>query len=53
MSKNLFCKSFFIIQYTSGNKINVITLVDTCATRYGFIDAKFAEMICQILEIEF
>ena len=40
------------MQCTLGNKINAITLVDTCATRYGFIDEKFAEMVCQTLEIE-
>ena len=29
-----------------------ITLTNTYATRYGFIDEKFAETVCQILEIE-
>ena len=28
------------------------TLVDTCATGYGFIDEEFAETVCQDLEIE-
>ncbi len=27
-------------------------MVDTCAIRYDFIDEKFAEIVCQILEIE-
>ena len=40
------------MQCTLGNKINAITLVDTCATGYGFIDEKFAEIVCQTLEIE-
>ncbi len=40
------------MQYTLGNKINAITLVDTCATGYGFNDEKFAEIVCQTLEIE-
>ena len=29
-----------------------IILANTCATRYGFINEKFAETVCQILEIE-
>lgn len=33
------------------NKINTTILVDTCTTRYSFIDDKFAEIVCQILEI--
>ena len=28
------------------------TLADTYATRYGFIDEKFIETVCQDLEIE-
>ena len=27
-------------------------LANTCATRYGFIDEKFAETVCQVLEIK-
>ena len=34
------------------NKIRDTTLVDTCATGYGFINEKFAETVCQVLEIE-
>ncbi len=52
MPKDLFCESPFTVQGTLGNKINAITLVDTCATRYGFIDEKFAEIVCQTFEIE-
>ncbi len=52
MPKDLFCESLFTVQCTLGNKINAITLVDTCATGYGFIDEKFAKIVCQILEIE-
>ena len=40
------------MQCTLGNKINAITLVDTCATGYSFIDEKFAKIVCQTLEIE-
>lgn len=29
--------------------MNVIILVDTYATRYGFINEKFGEIICQCL----
>ena len=52
MPKDLFCKSFFTIQCTLGNKIRAITLADTCATGYGFINEGFAETVCQVLEIE-
>ncbi len=52
MPKDLFCESLFIVQCILGNKINAITLINTCATRYGFIDEKFAEIVCQTLEIE-
>ena len=52
MSKDLFCESPFTIQCTLGNKIRATTLADTCATRYGFIDEKFVETVCQVLEIE-
>ncbi len=34
------------------NKIESIILIDTCATRYGYIDEEFVETVCQILEIE-
>ena len=52
MPKDLFCKSLFTIQCTLGNKIKVTTLVDICATGYGFIDEEFAETVCQVLEIK-
>ena len=35
--EDLFCKSFFTIQYTLENLSNALILVDNCATRYGFI----------------
>ena len=28
------------------------TLINTCTTRYSFIDEEFAEIICQVLEIK-
>ncbi len=52
MAKGLFCNSLFNVQFTLENKINIIILVDTCATGYGFIDEKFTEMVCQTLEIK-
>ena len=52
MPKDLFYESPFTVQCILGNKINAITLVDTYATGYGFIDEKFAEIVCQTLEIE-
>ena len=27
-------------------------LANTCATRYGFINEKFAEIVCQVFEIK-
>ena len=29
-----------------------ITLANTCASGYGFIDKEFAEIVCQVLEIK-
>lgn len=52
MPKNLFYKNFFIIQYTRGNKIIVTILIDICTTRYYFINDKFVEKVCQIIEIK-
>ena len=52
MPKDLFCKSPLIIQCTLGNKIKAITLVNTYATGFGFIDEKFAVIICEKLEIQ-
>lgn len=31
--------------------MKVISLANNCATRYDFIDEKFAEIICQVFEI--
>ena len=52
MPEDLFCKSSLTIQYTLGNKIKATTLVDICATGFGFIDEKFAKIICKKLEIQ-
>lgn len=52
MSEDLFCRSFFTIQYILGNKINTIILIDIYTTRYGFINKKFAKIFCRTLEIE-
>ena len=52
MLKDLFYKSPFTIQYILGNKIMATILANTYVTGYGFIDKKFAEIVCQILEIE-
>ena len=51
MLKNLFCKSFFTIQYILGNKIKAIILVDTYATEFNFIYEKFIEIIYKKLKI--
>ena len=52
MPKDLFCESLFTIQCILGNRIRATTLADTCANGYSFIDEKFAEIVCQVLEIE-
>ena len=52
MPEDLFCKNSLIIQYILSNQIKAIILVDTCATRFGFIDKKFVEIICKKLEIQ-
>ena len=52
MPKNLVCESLFTVQCILENKIHPITLVDTCATGYGFINEKFVEIVCQTLEIK-
>ena len=52
MLKDLFCESFFTVQCTLRNEIKATTLANTCATRYGFINEKFVETVCQILEIK-
>lgn len=52
MSENLFYKSFFIIQYILGNKINAIILVNIYTIRYGFINKKFSEVIYQMFKIK-
>ena len=52
MLEDLFCESFLTIQYIRGNKIKATTLVDTCPTRFSFIDMKFTEIVCEKLEIQ-
>ena len=52
MPEELFCESPPTIQCILGNKIKATTLVDTCATRFGFINEKFAEIVCERLEIQ-
>ena len=52
MSKNLFYKYPLIIQYILGKKIQAITLVDKCTIGFGFIDKKFAKIVCHILEMQ-
>lgn len=47
MPEDLFYESHFTMRYILWNKINEILLVDTCITRYGFIDKNFAEIINQ------
>lgn len=52
MPKYLFYKRLFTIQCILENKIEVISLANTCGTRYGFINKKFIEKVYQIFEIE-
>lgn len=51
--KDLFYQSYFMIQYILQNKIHVITLINTYAIGYGFINKKFVEIVCKTLEIKF
>lgn len=46
MPEDFIYKSSFTVQCEIGNKISEIILVDTCATRYSFIDEKFTEIVC-------
>ena len=43
ISKNLFYKSLFILQYILGNKIMAIILANIYAIRYDFINEKLAK----------
>ena len=52
MPKDLFCKNFFTIQCTLGNKIMATTLTNTYATGYSFINKEFVETVCQVVEIQ-
>lgn len=49
--KDLFCGSFFTIWYILGNKIKVITLINTHAIRFDFIQKKFIKIIYIKIEI--
>lgn len=48
----MFFGSFSTVSYILKNKINTITFVNTCAARDYFIYRKFAEIVCQILDIK-
>lgn len=50
MPKVLFSENQFDIQYILRNKIIAIALVNTYATRYSFINEKFAKKVCLVLE---
>ena len=50
MLKNLFYESLFIIPYTLEISVKVILLANTFAIRYGFINEKFVEKVCQVFE---
>lgn len=52
MLEDLFHDSFLIIQYILSNKIKVTTLVTTFATRFGFIDEEFVEIVYKRFEIQ-
>lgn len=52
MLENLFCESLFTIQCILGNKIMIIILVNTYATRFVFIDKKFVEIVYKKFEIQ-
>lgn len=50
--KHFFGKNILTIECKTENEMEIITLVNTFATRYGFFNEKFLEIICQILEIK-
>lgn len=52
MPKNVFCESLFIRKCTLKNKYMATIFVNTYATKYGYIDKKFMEKICQVFEIK-
>ena len=52
MQKNLFYKSFFTISYILDNKTKAMTLIETFITEFGFINKKFAEIVCEKLDIQ-
>lgn len=52
MLENIFYERLFIILYTLGNKVKVILLTNTFATRYSFINTKFVKKVCQVFEIK-
>ena len=52
MPKNLFCKSFFTIQYLLGSKLKATIIVNICATEFDFINEKFAGIVYKRLKIQ-
>ena len=51
MLENLFYKSFLTIECILCNKIKATILVDTCITRFCFINEKFVEIVYEKIEI--
>lgn len=49
----MFYESKFIIQYTLGDTIKLIILVNIFVTRFGLIDKKFIEIFYKKLKIQF
>lgn len=52
MLNDLFYESSFIIKFILRNNIKFILLTNTYTIRYGFINDKFAEKVCQVFEIK-
>lgn len=52
MPKYHFYKTFFTIKCILENKIIATTFANICVIEYGFINNKFAKIVCQVLEIE-
>lgn len=52
MLENLFYESLSIIQCILRNKNKTTTLVNTYATKFGFIDKKFMKIVCKTPKIQ-
>lgn len=52
MPEDLFCETLLTIECRQGNQIEETTFVNTYITEFGFIDKKFAEIVCKKLEIQ-